>query len=468
MAWRRVACAGRGAGQGGFDFAFMALGPILPPLAVTVNPAPLAHNLGPGMRDIVLIHVSGADRPGLLSLFTSTLADYGVDVLDIGQSVIHQSLSLGLLVRLPAQAAAAQVLKDVLFLAHEQGVGLTFTPVDDARYAEWVASQGRPRHIITMVARTITAAQVAAVAQVLADNDLNVDFVHRLSGREPLVRVAQEDTPQERQADCPPVCTSRQACVELSVRGTAKDPQALRKAFLAISAAEGVDIAFQGDDVYRRNRRLVVFDMDSTLIAAEVIDELAVEAGVGDEVKAVTEAAMRGELDFRESLRRRVALLKGLSVERLDVVSARIPLTEGAERLVHNLRRLGLKTAIISGGFTFFGERLKGRLGIDYLFANRLEIRDGQLTGRVEGEVVDATRKAELLRAIAKREGIDLRQVIAVGDGANDLPMLGLAGLGIAFHAKPVVKEGAGHAISNLGLDAILYLLGLRDRDIEA
>ncbi|EGJ49867.1 phosphoserine phosphatase SerB [Desulfocurvibacter africanus] len=401
------------------------------------------------MREIVLIHVYGQDRPGIMHALTAKLAEYGVDILDIGQAVIHDSLSLSLMIKIPPESESAPIIKEVLFLAHELDVGLKFTPVDSDEYETWVAAQGKPRHIVTLLGRKIAASQVAAVSQVLTEAGLNIESAHRLSGRAPL------GTELSRS----------RASVEFSVRGTPSDPNALRESFLAISSELEVDIAFQEDNAFRRNRRLVAFDMDSTLIQAEVIDELAAAYGVGEQVSAITAAAMRGELDFRESLRRRLALLKGMPADRLEEVAGRIPLTEGAERLIRNLKRFGYKIAIISGGFTFFGRRLQESLGIDYLYANELEIADGRLTGGVQGGIVDAARKAEVLREIAARENISLQQVIAVGDGANDLPMLGLAGLGIAFHAKPVVKRGARQSISTLGLDSILYLMGLRDRD---
>jgi len=401
------------------------------------------------MREIILIHATGEDRPGITSFLTGVLAACGVDILDIGQVVIHDHLTLGMLVTLPDEAQSAPVLKDLLFKAHELGITLKLTPISPEDYETWVGVQGRPRHIVTLLSRRLEAAHLSRLTGTLARHGLNIDIINRLSGRVSL-------------AETGPV---RPACVEFSVRGSTADWAAIRREFMDISSEMGVDIALQEDNVFRRNRRLVAFDMDSTLIQVEVIDELAKRFGVGDEVSAITAGAMRGEFDFKESLRRRLALLKGLDAGVLEQVAATLPLTEGAERLLTNLKRLGFKVAIISGGFTYFGERLKKRLGLDYVFANKLELKDGRLTGRVTGPIVDGARKAELLRRLADKEGIDLQQVIAVGDGANDLPMLGIAGLGIAFHAKPKVKAGARQSISTLGLDAILYLIGFRERE---
>ncbi|ADU61676.1 MAG: phosphoserine phosphatase SerB [Pseudodesulfovibrio sp.] len=401
------------------------------------------------MEKIILVHVTGNDRPGLTAELSDVLAGFSVDILDIGQVVIHNFLTLGILIRLPANSQP--VLKDLLFKAHELGVTMKLHPLDEADYTSWVGEADKQRHIITLLARSISAEQIAAITAVVSESGLNIDTIHRLSGRVPLTgRPAQ----------------SARACVEFTVRGTPRDMAAIRSKFLDISADLVADIAFQEDNIFRRNRRLVAFDMDSTLIQAEVIDELAKVAGVGEEVAAITEAAMRGELDFKQSLRKRLSLLKGLDESVLREVAARLPLTEGAERLISTLKNVGYKIAILSGGFTYFGNILKERLGIDYVYANELEIVDGKLTGRALGEIVDAQRKAELLQAIADQEGISLQQVIAVGDGANDLPMLNLAGLGIAFHAKPKVKKGARQAISTLGLDSILYLIGVRDRDV--
>ncbi len=400
-------------------------------------------------QQIILIRITGDDKPGLTATLAGQLAGSRVDILDIGQAVIHDTLSLGVLIRIPPESESAPIVKDLLFTAHELGVNLTFTPIPPERYEKWVEAQGKARHIVTLLARAITAEQVAAISRVIAENGLNIDVITRLSGRASL--------------NASP--SARQACVEFSVRGTPPDPAGIKGQFLAIAAELGVDIAFQEDGAFRRNRRLVAFDMDSTLIAAEVIDELAKEVGVGRDVAAITESAMRGEIDFKQSLRRRLMLLRGLPAATLEAVAERIPMTEGAERLITNLKRFGYKIAIISGGFTYFGRRLQERLGIDFLFANELEITDGRLTGHVVGDIVDAAKKAEILTTLAAREGLSLQQVIAVGDGANDLPMLNLAGLGIAFHAKPVVKQGAKQAISTLGLDSILYLVGMRDRD---
>ena len=403
------------------------------------------------MQEIILVHVTGSDRPGLTASLTEVLAGYGVHILDMGQVIIHNFLTLGILIRIPAEAESAPILKDLLFKAHELGIQLKLNPLDPEEYEQWVEAQGKTRLIVTLLARAVTAGQIARIASVLAANNLNIETIHRLSGRVPL----NPDKP-----------APRLACVEISVRGTPPDPVALKQAFMAVSSDLGVDIAFQEDNAYRRNRRLVALDMDSTLIAAEVIDELARRAGVGEAVAKVTERAMHGEMDFKQSLTERLSKLAGLDESVLEDVAGSLPLSEGAERLMENLKRLGYKIAIISGGFTYFGERLAKRLGIDYVFANQLEIKDHKLTGRVVGEIVDAARKAEILTSIAAKEGISLQQVIAVGDGANDLPMLGVAGLGIAYHAKPKVRQDASQSISTLGLDSILYIMGLRDREI--
>lgn len=400
------------------------------------------------MKEIVLINVAGDDKPGLTSSVTEILAGYEVNILDIGQAVIHDTLSLGILVEVPAAAESSPLLKDILFRTHELGLKVRFTPIDEGSYEQWVGGQGKPRHIITLLARMITAAHLSAITAVVSNNQLNIDRIERLSGRVPLDGVQHQT----------------KACVEFSVRGSIEDSTAFRQQLMELSSQFDIDIAFQEDNMFRRNRRLVVFDMDSTLIESEVIDELASAAGVGEQVAAITERAMAGEIDFTESFCARVALLKGLDESVLADIAHSLPVTEGAERLVSTLKRLGYKTAILSGGFNYFGKYLQNMLGIDYVYANELEIKNGKVTGNVTGRVVDGARKAELLQDIARQENISLEQVIAVGDGANDLPMLSIAGLGIAFRAKPIVKESAKQSISTLGLDGILYLLGIGDR----
>ncbi|MBT5105774.1 MAG: phosphoserine phosphatase SerB [Porticoccaceae bacterium] len=401
------------------------------------------------MKELFLINVWGQDKPGVTRVVTEVLSTFEVTVLDIGQAVIHDQLNLGILAAVPAGKDSEALVKAVQrgLLALE--IQVMFSPITEQRYQSWVAQQGKARYIVTLLARKIEPEHLAAVATVTSEYDLNIDKIVRLSGRMELDE--SEDLGR--------------ACVEFSVRGEPKDAVQFKSALLELASHFDIDIAYQEDNIFRRNRRLVVFDMDSTLIDAEVIDELAHEAGVGDQVAAITEAAMQGEIDFKSSFTQRMALLKGLDASVLQSVAERLRLNEGAEHLISTLKKLGFKTAIVSGGFTFFGEYLQQRLGVDYVYANQLDIDDGQVTGRVTGEIIDGQRKAKLLREIAEREGLMLQQVIAVGDGANDLPMLSIAGLGIAFRAKPLVKASAKQSISNLGLDGILYLLGYSDKD---
>lgn len=404
----------------------------------------------PPSADALLIQIAGQDTAGLTSSLTAILAAHGVRILDIGQAVIHDALSLGMLIEMSDSVRRSAVLPELLLKAHELNLQVRFTAIPSEEYEAWVGGQRKVRFLVTVLGREIEAAHLAAVSGILAAGGLNIDRIDRLSARVSLSR--PEAQPR--------------ACVEFAVSSENADEDAIRAGFMRIAQEMDVDIAFQHDNLYRRTRRLVAFDMDSTLIQAEVIDELAKEAGVGDEVAAITESAMRGQLDFQQSFRRRVALLKGLPESALERIAARIHLMDGAERLVSTLKHLGYKTAILSGGFTWFGLRLQQRLGIDYLHANELEIRDGAVTGEVTGRIVDGHRKRELLIELARQEKLSLEQVIAVGDGANDLPMLGVAGLGIAFRAKPLVRQTARQAVSSLGLDGILFLLGVRDRDV--
>ncbi len=399
------------------------------------------------MREIILINVAGADRPGVTSSLAGILAQFDVNVLDVGQAVIHDTLSLGMLVEVPAGQDSGPLLKEILFRCHEIGLQLRFTPISADSYEQWAAGQGKARHIITVLARRISAEHLARVSAIIAEFGLNIDRIDRLSGRVAL----GDEQPSDK------------ACVEISARGPLNDGE-FRARCMQLASELDIDVAYQEDNMFRRTRRLVCFDMDSTLIDAEVIDELAKAAGVGAQVAEITERAMRGELDFTASFKARVALLKGLDAGVLESIAHALRLNEGAERLIGTLKRLGYKTAILSGGFNYFGHHLQQRLGIDYVYANELEIENGKVTGNVVGDVVDGKRKAQLLRELAAKENISLDQVIAVGDGANDLPMLGIAGLGIAFRAKPIVKQSAKQAISTLGLDGILYLLGISDR----
>ncbi len=403
-------------------------------------------------KEVILLNISGSDRPGVTSSLTKILSQYGVTILDIGQAVIHNHLTLGILFELPPESESSQVLKDLLFKAYEMGVNIKFTPITAERYEDWVSQQGKNRFIITLISRKSTAIQLSKVTEIIYNQGLNIDNITRLTGRIPL-----KDTSGD---------SKTKASVQFSVRGTPKDEEKMRSDFIRVSKEIGSDIAFQADNIYRRNRRLVCFDMDSTLIQTEVIVELAKRAGVGDEVDRITEAAMRGEIDFNESFKQRVKLLKGLDVSVMQDIAENLPITEGAELLFTTLKKYGFRTAILSGGFTYFGKYLQHKFDIDYVFANDLEIEDGKLTGRHKGDIVDGNMKAELLKKLAFKEDIHLDQVIAIGDGANDLPMINIAGLGIAFHAKPKVKKNAQQAISTVGLDAVLYLLGFRDREI--
>ena len=400
--------------------------------------------------ELILIRITGLDRPGLTASITEILAKYDVTILDIGQADIHSTLSLGILFK-SYENQSGNIMKELLFEASNLCVNIRFYPIPKDEYENWVSLQGKNRYILTLVGRKLTARQIGAVTRILADQGLNIDAIKRLTGRMPL---------DEKK-------TTTRACIEFSVRGTPNNRQQMQEHLMQLSRDLEMDFSFQLDDMYRRMRRLICFDMDSTLIRTEVIDELAEKAGVGKEVREITERAMRGEIDFNESFKERVALLKGLDESVMKEIAENLPITEGVERLMYVLKRYGYKIAILSGGFTYFGNYLKNKFGIDYVYANELEIVDGKLTGRYVGEIVDGRRKAELLRLIAQVENVDIRQTIAVGDGANDLPMLSLAGLGIAFHAKPKVVANAQQSINTIGLDGVLYFLGFKDSYLD-
>ena len=400
--------------------------------------------------EIILININDADRPGVTAALTEILAKNNAVILDIGQADIHNHLSLGILFQ-STEGNSGDILKELLFKSYELDVNIRFNPITEQEYSKWVGMQGKNRYIITILSRKLTAKQIAGVSRIVAEQDMNIDDIKRLTGRIPLDENAR--TPK--------------ASVEFSVRGTPKNKECMKAEFMKLSTELEMDISFQEDSMYRRMRRLICFDMDSTLIETEVIDELAIRAGVGDQVKAITEAAMRGEIDFCESFRQRCALLKGLDVSVMQEIAENLPITEGVDRLMRILKKVGFKIAILSGGFTYFGNFLKQKYNIDYVYANELEIENGKLTGNHVGDIVEGKRKAELLRLIAQVENVDIRQTVAVGDGANDLPMISIAGLGIAFHAKPKVKATAKQSISTIGLDGILYFLGYKDSYLD-
>lgn len=419
-------------------------------LHITCLPLPYkTKNMGQ-KDEIILLNINGADRPGVTAALTEILAKNNAAILDIGQADIHNNLSLGILFQ-SCEGNSGDILKELLFKSYELDVNIRFNPITEQEYRKWVDMQGKNRYIITILGRKLTARQIAGVTRIVADQGMNIDDIKRLTGRIPLDEDAR--TPK--------------ASVEFSVRGTPCDKELMKAEFMKLSSEQVMDISFQEDSMYRRMRRLICFDMDSTLIETEVIDELAVRAGVGDQVKAITESAMRGEIDFSESFAQRCALLKGLDVSVMQEIAENLPITEGVDRLMRILKKVGFKIAILSGGFTYFGNYLKQKYNIDYVYANELEVENGKLTGRYVGDIVDGKRKAELLRLIAQVENVDIRQTVAVGDGANDLPMISIAGLGIAFHAKPKVKETAKQSISTIGLDGILYFLGYKDSYLD-
>ena len=387
---------------------------------------------------MVLITLIGPDRPGILAAVTGAIAEGGARIRDIEQSVTHTLMLLSLLIDFPTGGNDQKpLIKDLLFLAKELGLELDFEVVEAEDYQ--CLQSSRYGYVLTMLGDRVDAATVSRVASLLTDYQVNIDRINKLT-------------------------RGQLRCVEffLNVPNDI-DLKGMTRQLLAEGSGLGIDVALQKENLYRRAKRLVVLDMDSTLIQIEVIDELANLAGAGEQVAAITERAMNGELDFQQALRERVALLKGLSADALEQVYRELPFTPGAKNLVRILRRLGFKTAVISGGFNFFTDRLKAELGLDYAYANALEIVDGKVTGQVAGAIVDGQRKAELLEEIADREGITLSQVIAIGDGANDLPMLGRAGLGIAFNAKARVREQADYHINQGNLDSILYLLGIAE-----
>lgn len=407
--------------------------------------------MGEHSQQISLLNFSGSDRLGLMAALTSALASSDAHVLDVGQAIVHDQLVLSLLTQFESAAQRQQAIDALTTLAVEREVEFDHRLVGAQAYDAWVQKQGQPRYILTLLADGLAASQLSALSAVVAEHGLNIQDIARLSNR-----VSLRD-----------VGARRQVSVEMTLRGSIADEQALKAALLGAAGAHDFDCSVQLDSVYRRNRRLVAFDMDSTLIRSEVIDELARLHGVHAQVAQVTARAMAGEIDFGESFRARVGLLKGMPREMLEEVASTVELSQGAQVLIDVLHHFGYTTAILSGGFRYVGEVLQQQLSIDHVYANELEFSDGVATGGVVGPIVDAAAKADLLRELCRREGISPQQAIAIGDGANDLPMLATAGLGIAFHAKPLVQATASHAISRFGLDSLLYLLGFSQRELE-
>ncbi|MDT3721953.1 phosphoserine phosphatase SerB [Pseudomonas oryzihabitans] len=380
------------------------------------------------MQDVIGLQAVGTLPADWLAALAGALAAAGARLESLQQQGLGGGAAVTLLI---SPAATGTALVQAL-----QALGLQVAPL-----AHPAPDTGVP-HVLTLMGRTLAALPLTRLSALCRAQGLSIQAIRALSE---------------------PGSTER-AALELRVTGEPHDAQAWRAALLELAQEGQADIGWQPDELPRQHRRLAVFDMDSTLIQAEVIDELAKAAGIGERVAAITERAMRGEIDFRASFTERMALLQGLSEDVLEDIGAQLRLTEGAERLFAELKRLGYKTAILSGGFTYFARQVQARLGIDYVYANELEIIDGKVTGRAVEPIVDAQRKADLLRELASREGLELAQTIAVGDGANDLPMLALAGLGVAFRAKPLVRQSARQSVSVLGLDGVLYLLGVEDR----
>lgn len=402
------------------------------------------------MGEIILVNITGKDRRRLTSIFTGIIGNADANILDIGQSVIHDQISLGVLIEIPEHVKSTSIFKDLLFEGHKYELKVSFTPVGLDEYEAWITEQDKQRRILILMGKELLSKQISQVCGVMSDHDINIDTITRLSERVSL----KEKNPNHITA------------IQIFVSGTPKSALKMREDIMNISKAASIDVSFQIDDIYRKNRKLVAFDMDSTLIQTEVIDELAKIAGKEKEVSEITKLAMEGKMDFDESFRQRVALLKGITLEEIKEMPARLPLSEGAERVTKILKRLGYKIAIISGGFTCVGDYLKEKLDLDYAYANELDIKDGIVTGKIRGEIVNGEKKAAILRELAKKENLSLAQTIAVGDGANDLPMISIAGLGVAFEAKPSVKERADSALSKVGLDGLLYLLGIHEREL--
>lgn len=392
-------------------------------------------------RKAIFVSVTGPDQPGITAALTDLMADSDVRLLDIEQVVTQSILSLSILIELDdAGDGERHLLRDLLFRAHEFGLSMEFKVV---RPTEILKKAPVQNYVVTCLGPAVTLRVIAKLATLLSEERVNIQKINTLA-------------------------RTRLQCIEMTLSATQPiDPRLLTRKLLHLNAEFGVDIAVQEENLFRRAKRLIVMDMDSTLVQIEGIDELAKEAGVGEKVISITHRAMNGEISFPEALRERVRLLKGLPISVLQKVYKRMPFTPGAKEMVSILKKLGYRTAVLSGGFDYFSSRVKESLGLDYAYSNSLEMKEGVLTGEIIGEIVDGKKKAALMEEIAGKEGITLDQVIAIGDGANDLPMITRAGLGIAFNAKPRVKAEAHYSITQKNLDSILYLLGITEKDLN-
>ncbi|HXH74524.1 MAG TPA: phosphoserine phosphatase SerB [Bacteriovoracaceae bacterium] len=390
------------------------------------------------MNQCILVTVSGPDHPGITSKLMKILVKNNTNLVDMGQAVTHGLLSLSFL--LDMKNDEDSVLKDLLFESKQLGMDLDFQVLDGQRNLP----PPKEKYILSCASLSpISAAFVGDVATLFSSYGINIQRIDNMS---------------------------QNGLKSLDIAATSDknlDLMKIKFELMNLSNVHKIDAAFMRDNVFRFNKRLIVFDMDSTLIQAEVIDEMAASFGIGDKVKEITERAMNGELNFDEALRERVALLKGMPKKNMEEIMNRLQLTPGAEKFIKTVRNLGFKTAIVSGGFKYFAENLRKRLDIDYAFANELEWDGDKLSGRVTGQIVNSQQKAFILELLAQQESIHLEQVVAVGDGANDLPMLAKAGLGIAFHAKEKVKREARHQMSHGPMTSILYFLGIPGNHLD-
>ncbi len=387
---------------------------------------------------LFLITVSGPDHPGITSSLMKLVSKYGDQILDMGQAVTHGLLSLSFVVKICSadKEGYSPIIRELLFAAKSMGLELDYEEIAEDNLLK--NENKKNNFILNCVAvDCITPQFICDTSTILAQNKINIKRIEKIS---------------------PGKFTSLEVMTEVPA---GLDISKVKKDLIKTSTVHRVDMAFLRDNVFRRSKRLIVFDMDSTLIQTEVIDELAMEAGVGEKVKAITEKAMNGEMDFNESLIQRVSELKGLKEEVLETIYQRLPLTEGVFEFIKTVKSLGYKVALISGGFTYFADALKEKLNLDYAFANQLEIINGELTGKIEGPIINAEQKATLVKLISQQENISMEQVVAIGDGANDLPMLNAAGLGIAYHAKDIVKNQASQHMSHGPMTSILYFLGI-------